>query len=400
MTPRGRWDANLNYGHQPGSVHHRLPRTSPSWPVRSGRRCDRLQRRADLRGTPAIAITAIDGCTPLNIFEQDDPESVAQLRAAGSNPFHTRSTSQREATRRSQRRAVQPAGRRGQLAVGALYRKEYSNFDRRLDARSRSGDRHLRPRHGMPIAAAAADHDQGSLRRVAHPDPQGRAVLPCAESRPRRPLFEVQPVGSTTNSKFAVEWRPIEDLLLRGTVSEVFRAPSVSDLFAGVGQRCADCAGSLRRLHPRRQLAVHERACGAATGATDIPPGGIAQQPNAPDQRALRRVPSPQASPSSRKAARASTSAWCTIRAGFGPVAECGLLPHLPERHDHRHHRAECAEHLLQRSDQPVLRVHLALPERPDQAVLEPTVNLGRLDTSGVDFGVQLPFAAIQHVRS
>jgi outer membrane receptor protein involved in Fe transport len=39
--------------------------------------------------------------------------------------------------------------------------------------------------------------------------------------------------GSTNNSKFALEYRPIEDLLLRGTVSQVFRAPTVSNLFGG-----------------------------------------------------------------------------------------------------------------------------------------------------------------------
>src|SRR6185312_9243882 len=39
--------------------------------------------------------------------------------------------------------------------------------------------------------------------------------------------------GNTNNSKIALEWRPIEDLLLRGTVSEVFRAPTVLNLFGG-----------------------------------------------------------------------------------------------------------------------------------------------------------------------
>src|SRR5262249_42608259 len=33
--------------------------------------------------------------------------------------------------------------------------------------------------------------------------------------------------GDTNNGKLAVEWRPIEDLLLRATVSEVFRTPTV-----------------------------------------------------------------------------------------------------------------------------------------------------------------------------
>jgi len=39
--------------------------------------------------------------------------------------------------------------------------------------------------------------------------------------------------GSTNNWKIALEYRPIEDLLLRGTVSKVFRAPNTSELFTG-----------------------------------------------------------------------------------------------------------------------------------------------------------------------
>src|SRR5262249_13799727 len=39
--------------------------------------------------------------------------------------------------------------------------------------------------------------------------------------------------GSTNNWKAALEFRPIEDLLLRATVSKVFRAMSVTDLYAG-----------------------------------------------------------------------------------------------------------------------------------------------------------------------
>jgi outer membrane receptor protein involved in Fe transport len=39
--------------------------------------------------------------------------------------------------------------------------------------------------------------------------------------------------GGTTNWKAAVEWRPVEDLLVRGTVSQVFRAPNPDELFDG-----------------------------------------------------------------------------------------------------------------------------------------------------------------------
>jgi len=39
--------------------------------------------------------------------------------------------------------------------------------------------------------------------------------------------------GNTTNHKIGIEWRPNENLLIRGTQSTAFRAPSTSDLFAG-----------------------------------------------------------------------------------------------------------------------------------------------------------------------
>ena len=39
--------------------------------------------------------------------------------------------------------------------------------------------------------------------------------------------------GSTSNWKLGLEWRPIEDMLVRGTVAKVFRAPTIGDLFQG-----------------------------------------------------------------------------------------------------------------------------------------------------------------------
>ncbi|MBJ7576034.1 TonB-dependent receptor [Luteimonas sp. MC1828] len=42
--------------------------------------------------------------------------------------------------------------------------------------------------------------------------------------------------GDTTNNKFGVKWRPINDLLVRGTWAEGFRAPTISDLYGGGSQ--------------------------------------------------------------------------------------------------------------------------------------------------------------------
>ncbi|MEO7200851.1 MAG: TonB-dependent receptor, partial [Dokdonella sp.] len=41
--------------------------------------------------------------------------------------------------------------------------------------------------------------------------------------------------GNTTNNKFGLQWRPIDDLLVRGTYADGFRAPSIGDLYGGTG---------------------------------------------------------------------------------------------------------------------------------------------------------------------
>jgi iron complex outermembrane receptor protein len=46
-------------------------------------------------------------------------------------------------------------------------------------------------------------------------------------------------VGDTTNSKAGLEWRPIEQLLFRATWAEGFRAPTITNLYAGGSQTFA-----------------------------------------------------------------------------------------------------------------------------------------------------------------
>jgi iron complex outermembrane receptor protein len=41
--------------------------------------------------------------------------------------------------------------------------------------------------------------------------------------------------GDTINSKFGFTWRPLDELLVRGTYAEGFRAPSIDNLYGGIG---------------------------------------------------------------------------------------------------------------------------------------------------------------------
>ncbi|MCK9538752.1 TonB-dependent receptor plug domain-containing protein [Dokdonella sp.] len=40
--------------------------------------------------------------------------------------------------------------------------------------------------------------------------------------------------GDTTNGKFSLTWKPIDDLMIRGNYAEGFRAPTIGDLFGGI----------------------------------------------------------------------------------------------------------------------------------------------------------------------
>jgi iron complex outermembrane receptor protein len=66
--------------------------------------------------------------------------------------------------------------------------------------------------------------------------------------------------GSTTNGKIAIEWRPVQDLLVRGTASQVFRAPNLDQLYDGrsliqptLNDPCAHLTAD--------ELAQHPAAC-------------------------------------------------------------------------------------------------------------------------------------------
>ncbi len=45
--------------------------------------------------------------------------------------------------------------------------------------------------------------------------------------------------GNTTNNKLGVKWKPIDELLLRATVADGFRAPTIADMFGGTAETAA-----------------------------------------------------------------------------------------------------------------------------------------------------------------
>jgi outer membrane receptor protein involved in Fe transport len=193
---------------------------------------------------PELTCTTAPGdgdCTPIDVFNQSDPDTLALLQGAKISPFLSTlyQTKTMEASVNGALFSL-PAGD-VQLAVGGNYRKEYLHgaVDP-LISTTFSTDANGNPVLLCPgpnsICSSAA---QGGFNVK---EAYAELLIPVLKDVPFVHSLNVDigdryskysNFGSTNNWKVAIEYRPIEDLLLRGTVSKVFRAPTPTDLFAG-----------------------------------------------------------------------------------------------------------------------------------------------------------------------
>ena len=184
-------------------------------------------------GTPGDASTAIKGCTPFDPFNLYSPQSIATLQSvAAPSLVNIYAIERTEHADISGGLFDLPAGT-VQLAAGASYRKEYihSVVDPVLIVDPSTGSCVL----GSQCRSAL----QGGYNVK---EAYGELFIPVLKDIPFIRALNVtlgdryskySTFGSTSNWKVAVEYKPIDDLLLRGTVAKVFRAPTVGDVFSG-----------------------------------------------------------------------------------------------------------------------------------------------------------------------
>ena len=223
------WEIGFDYGHVHNStVTYGLPgltmlnqATGPSfYDEQTGTvRC----------GTPDAPI---EGCTPFNPFNLQDPNSIAVLRASARPGVNSAFTIERVKRADVNGGLFELPGGTAQLALGISKRDQYthSNVDTGL-AIDFLGNCTL----GSQCASAL----QGGYDVK---EAYAELFLPIVKDLPFLHALNItigdryskfSSFGSTNNTKIALEWRPIEDLLLRGTVAEVFRAPTIGNIFGG-----------------------------------------------------------------------------------------------------------------------------------------------------------------------
>ncbi|HEY6943222.1 TonB-dependent receptor plug domain-containing protein [Dokdonella sp.] len=225
------WELGFDYGHvHQSTTTYGLPNLSVLNPGMGPSFLDEATGQV-VCGTPDAPIA---GCIPFNPFNLQDPNSIAALRAAAS-PGVSNLFSKETVKRLDLNGGLfeLPAGTM-QLAVGYNYRTEYihSNVDTGLivdfDGNCTLGSQcGSALQGGYNVKEAYAELFVPILKDL----PFVHALNLTVGDR----WSKYSTFGSTNNTKFAIEWRPIEDLLLRGTVSKVFRAPTIGDIFGGAG---------------------------------------------------------------------------------------------------------------------------------------------------------------------
>ena len=213
----------------------------------------------------------IAGCNPFNFLNIFDPNTIAALQGASANPFTNFLTSEKSVNVSSNGTVFNlPAGA-VQLALGASYRKEYSNTQAdAIEVSDAQGN--------CDIGSGCVSSLQGgyNVKEV-----YGEVLIPILKDAPFASALNLtlgdryskySNFGSTNNWKAAIEYRPIEDLLLRGTVSKVFRAPTVSNIFAAFGSTAPQLIDPCDGLDATG-LAAHSAVC-KGIGAAQLSPDG------------------------------------------------------------------------------------------------------------------------------
>jgi iron complex outermembrane receptor protein len=200
-----------------------------------------------VNGTPTCvavagdASTTISGCTPVNFFAINTASAAATLSSltAGYSTFNTYRT--RSATFDVTGKIADLPGGALQLAVGLDYRKQDGQITRSFDAVGQ-------PPLFLSCQLSGETCGSETIGGYSQKEIYAEIFVPILQDVPGAKALNVtggirysdySNFGGTTRSQFKLEYRPVSDLLVRGTFAQIFRAPTVNDLFAGPATNAA-----------------------------------------------------------------------------------------------------------------------------------------------------------------
>jgi iron complex outermembrane receptor protein len=225
-----RWDLNFGYNREDqtsqtfGYVYFPglQQEVGPSFQDASGWHC----------GTDAANMIA--GCTPINFFDLNSPATIAQLKALNTSYSTSNSYIYKAASLDFDGTVVSLPGGDLRAAVGFQYQDQRTDYttDYLIHAQAPLYIKCL-----ISQEACSGDSGGGYNSKEVYAE----ALIPIAKNLPGVELLNIDLgirhsnyslFGSTTKSQAKLEYKPVKNVLLRSTFAQVFRVPTLIDLYA------------------------------------------------------------------------------------------------------------------------------------------------------------------------
>jgi outer membrane receptor protein involved in Fe transport len=339
-------------------------------------------------GTPTAPI---QGCVPLNIFNLGDPSQVTALKAVAAGYNQTYRYYMKQASLNVNGGLFElPAGE-VQAAVGAEYRDQLGKFD--TDFITQSSPPLYKD---CLIQGEACSGDQRGGYNVR--EVYAEVLVPLLKDAPFAKTLNLSiggryssysTFGSTTNGTYQIEWRPVSDLLVRASFADIFRAPTIIDIYQAPS---ADAATFTDPCVGLTAAAVAANP-GLAAACVNVPRDGSFEQANSQVDGLL-------LGNSFLTGGKLDPETGNAITAGF--VYDPSYAPGLSFNADYWSYKID---DVITQVDVNTTATQCAATGAAQfcgyinrfgdgsiRQILEPTINLGKLETDGVDMGVNYKF--------
>ena len=193
--------------------------------------------------TGAPSAPAVQGCVPLNLLGGQGPSGTGTITQDMLDWIYIKQQDSSEQELMNFTANLtgdivdMPAGPLG-FAIGFEYREHEGRFD--PDSVVQSGDT-----AGIPAKATRGKFDVNEFYAEFNiPILAETTGFHRLEASVATRYSDYSTSGSDNTNQLGLRWAPVEDLLLRGSYSEGFRAPSIGDLFGSASRFDATIADS------------------------------------------------------------------------------------------------------------------------------------------------------------
>jgi outer membrane receptor protein involved in Fe transport len=343
----------------------------------------------DDAGTPTCGVpgTPIANCIPLNIFNLTDPAQVDALSqiAAGYNQSYEYSMKSFSGGVTGELFAM-PAGP-AQLAAGVEWREQRSKFD--TDFLTEAS-----PPDFLNCLLGQEPCSGDRAGKFTAKELYAELFLPLLQNAPMTQSLNLiigarhsdySTYGSSTNGTYQLEWRPNADLLVRASYSDVFRAPTLLDLYQAptadaptFTDPCIGLTAAMVAANPNLALAC-----------VNVPQDGTFAQPNS--------------QVSGVRVGNANLDAEDGDAFTMGFVYDPSWLDGATFSADYWQYKINnliqladvntSATICVQSGDPFFCGLHDRFPDGTTRVFYEPRINLGSLKTAGVDLSAAYRFS-------